>query len=146
MRVKRFKRIFFVVFLVQALLFSALYAADEETAQFIPHVLSSKDTLRINAVSSPRLSPDGKWVLYTKRIRDMEDEDMMNEDLDLGHQDDEPGMLKGDLYRIGKYAMELYQMMDDLEGKGEVDFPHWWQSKIVKAKDMIVGAKHYLDF
>jgi len=70
----------------------------------------------------------------------------MNEDLDLGHQDDEPGMLKGDLYRIGKYAMELYQMMDDLEGKGEVDFPHWWQSKIVKAKDMVVGAKHYLDF
>jgi hypothetical protein len=42
--------------------------------------------------------------------------------------------------------MELYQMMDDLEGKGEVDFPHWWQSKIVKAKDMVVGAKHYLDF
>jgi hypothetical protein len=25
-------------------------------------------------------------------------------------------------------------------------FPHWWQSKIVKAKDMVVGAKHYLDF
>jgi hypothetical protein len=42
--------------------------------------------------------------------------------------------------------MELYQMMDNLEGIGEVDFPHWWQSKIVKAKDMVVGAKHYLDF
>jgi len=36
--------------------------------------------------------------------------------------------------------------MDDLEGQGEVDFPHWWQSKIVTAKNMISGAKHYLDF
>ncbi len=70
----------------------------------------------------------------------------LSEDIDLGHQDNEPGMLKGDLYKIGKYSMELYQMMDDLEGQGEVDFPHWWQSKIVTAKNMISGAKHYLDF
>lgn len=70
----------------------------------------------------------------------------LNEDLDLGHQDNEPGMLKGDLYKIGKYAMELYKMMDSLEGMGEVDFPHWWQSKITTAKNMISGAKHYLDF
>ncbi len=74
-----------------------------------------------------------------------EDEDL-NEDLDLGHQDNEPHMLKADLYRIGKYAMELYQMVDGFEGEGEVDFPHWWQSKVIKAKDALVGAKHYLDF
>jgi hypothetical protein len=71
---------------------------------------------------------------------------MQKEDIDLGHQDNEPGMLQADLYRIGKYAMELYKMMDDLEGMGEVDLPHWWQSKISKAKSMIVSAKHYLDF
>jgi len=70
----------------------------------------------------------------------------LEEDLDLGHQDNEPHMLKADLYRIGKYAMELYQMVDGFEGQGEVDFPHWWQSKIIRAKDMLVGAKHYLDF
>jgi hypothetical protein len=75
-----------------------------------------------------------------------EDEDMMQEDMDLGHQDNEPHMLKADLYRIGKYAMELYQMVDGFEGQGEVDFPHWWQSKISNAKSSIVGAKHYLDF
>jgi hypothetical protein len=68
------------------------------------------------------------------------------EDLDLGHEDNEPHMLKADLYRIGKYAMDLYQMMDEFEGKGEVDFPHWWQSKIINAKSNLVGAKHYLDF
>jgi hypothetical protein len=71
----------------------------------------------------------------------------LKEDLDLGHQDDEPHMLKADLYRIGKYAMELYQMVDRFEeGSEEVDFPHWWQSKVIKAKDMLVSAKHYLDF
>ena len=71
---------------------------------------------------------------------------MQKEDMDLGHEDDEPHMLKADLYRIGKYAMELYKMVDQFEGKGEVDFPHWWQSKIVQAKSMLVAAKHYLDF
>jgi hypothetical protein len=55
-------------------------------------------------------------------------------------------MLKADLYRIGKYAMELYQMVDGFEGQGEVDFPHWWQSKVIKSKDALVSAKHYLDF
>ena len=70
----------------------------------------------------------------------------IGEDLDIGHQDNEPGMLISDLYRIAKYAVELGQMVEEL-GKleGEVDFPHWWQSKIIKAKDYIVGAKHYLD-
>jgi len=74
------------------------------------------------------------------------DKKKVQEDLDLGHEDNEPHMLKADLYRIGKYAMELYQMMDGLEGQGEVDLPHWWQSKIINAKSNIVGAKHYLDF
>ena len=70
----------------------------------------------------------------------------LDEDLDLGHTDDEPHMLKADLYRIGKYAMELYQMVDRFEGQGEVDFPHWWQAKIIKAASMMSSAKHYLDF
>ena len=69
-----------------------------------------------------------------------------NEDIDLGHQDNEPGMLKAELYHIGSYAMELYKMMDDLEGLGEIDFPAWWQSKITTAKNNISGAKHYLEF
>jgi len=72
--------------------------------------------------------------------------DRLNEDLDLGHEDNEPHMLKADLYRIGKYAMELYNIVDGFEGEGEVDFPSWWQAKITNAKTAIVGAKHYLDF
>ncbi len=68
------------------------------------------------------------------------------DDLDVGHQDDEPSMLKSDLYRIAKYAAELYKMIgayDDMPN--EVDFPHWWQAKVIKARDYMVGAKHYLD-
>ena len=42
--------------------------------------------------------------------------------------------------------MELYQTMDQFEGKGEVDFPAWWQNKINTAGNMLSSAKHYLDF
>ena len=70
----------------------------------------------------------------------------LGEDLDLGHEDDEPHMIKSELYRIGKYSMELYQMVDQFEGEGEVDFPAWWQAKITTAKNMVSSAKHYLEF
>jgi len=74
-------------------------------------------------------------------------ETSLNEDMDLGHEDNEPHMIKADLYRIGKYSMELYKMVDKFDQDDvEVDFPSWWQSKIFKAKDALVGAKHYLDF
>ena len=71
----------------------------------------------------------------------------VKEDLDLGHQDDEPHMIKGELYQIGKYAMELYAMLEEYDEMGqEVDFPAWWQSKITIAKENLDGAKHYLEF
>ena len=70
----------------------------------------------------------------------------LEEDIDLGHEDNEPGMLQGDLYEIGKASMEIYAMLDDMEGEGEIDLPSWWQSKVYKAKEAIVGAAEYLDF
>ena len=107
--------------------------------------------------SFPDLTGDGKVtkadILKGKGVIDefgsgeeLIADEPISEDLDLGHQDNEPHMLKSDLYRIGKYAMELYKMVDQFEGEQEVDFPHWWQSKIIKAKDMLISAKHYLDF
>jgi hypothetical protein len=71
---------------------------------------------------------------------------LLKEDFDLGHEDNEPYMIKSELYHIGKYAMKLYQMMDSVEGMGEVDLPAWWQSKITTAKNMVSSAKHYLEF
>jgi len=78
-------------------------------------------------------------------VNDMFDESL-NEDLDLGHTDDEPHMIKAELAQIGKYAIELYKMVDQFEGEQEVDFPAWWQSKITTAKNMVSSAKHYLEF
>jgi len=74
-------------------------------------------------------------------------EPLMREDIDLGHEDNEPHMIKGELYQIGKYAMKLYAVLEELEeAGGEYDFPAWWQSKITTAKNMMSSAKHYLDF
>ena len=70
---------------------------------------------------------------------------IMNEDIDLGHQDNEPRMIKGELYQIAKQATELYKTIDSVDNMGEVDFPHWWQAKIVLAKNYLTGAKDYLD-
>lgn len=73
-------------------------------------------------------------------------EELVDEDLDVGHEDDEPRMIKKELYRIAKYATELYRMVGDYdEMGGEVDFPSWLQAKITKAHDMMVSSKHYLD-
>ena len=92
------------------------------------------------------LNKDGKLSSYEKTRGAAIEKAMQKEDLDLGHEDNEPRMLKADLYKIGKYAMELYQTMDKFEGKGEVDFPAWWQNKINTAGNMMSSAKHYLDF
>jgi hypothetical protein len=71
--------------------------------------------------------------------------DFKNEDLDVGHQDDEPSMLKSDVYRIAKMAAMLYKQLNNYDNMGEVDFPHWWQAKIIKAYDYLQAAYGYLD-
>jgi len=101
------------------------------------------DALTEKKKSFPDLTGDGKVTRADiLKARGVE----LDEDLDLGHTDDEPHMLKAELAQIGKYAMELYKMVDQFEGPQEVDFPHWWQAKIVTAKNMISSAKHYLEF
>ena len=105
------------------------------------------------ALSNPKaadLNKDGELSNYEKKRGAAIEKSMakkgVNEDLDLGHEDNEPHMIKSELYRIGKYAMELYKMVDQFEGEQEVDFPAWWQSKITTAKNMVSSAKHYLEF
>ena len=81
-----------------------------------------------------------------KALKALDPSRKLDEDIDIGHEDNEPGMLQGDLYEIGKASMEIYAMLDDMEGEGEIDLPSWWQSKVYKAKEAIVGAAEYLDF
>jgi len=78
-------------------------------------------------------------------IRKEREGKVQNEDLDVGHQDDEPAMLKKDVYRIAKMASMLYKELDQYGNMGEVDFPHWWQAKIIKAYDYLQSAYGYLD-
>ena len=68
-------------------------------------------------------------------------------DLDVGHQDDEPDMLKGTVYELIHYGVKLYKLLHHYDKvPGEVDFPHWWQAKVVKAHDYIQKAAHYLEY
>lgn len=60
----------------------------------------------------------------------------------IGHVDNESEAMRKDLYQMGKYCVELHRMMGDLP---DADYPHWLQSKLVKAKDYISSVKHYLD-
>jgi len=116
------------------------YAKEEAADDMVLHDIATKTI----ALSKQRgiLSMED----YEALIPEPQPEDQLAEDLDVGHQDDEPNMLKSDLYRIAKYAMGLYKMMDKYDDMpGEVDFPHWWQSKVTKAKDMISAAHHYLE-
>ena len=70
----------------------------------------------------------------------------IDEDTDVGHQDDEPNMLKStalEIMEYGKKLMDKLDKYDDMEG--EVDFPNWWQSKLTLARDYVSKAYHYLD-
>ena len=97
-------------------------------------------------MKSARMYSDSMFPEFMDNMRKMFSENL-NEDIDLGHEDNEPHMIKGELYQIGKYAMDLYAIMEELEETGgEYDLPGWWQSKITTAKNMISSAKHYLDF
>ena len=70
----------------------------------------------------------------------------LDEDIDVGHQDDEPDMLKSTLYRSAKMAAMLYKELDKYDNlPAEVDFPNWWQAKIIKANDYLTSAFDYLD-
>jgi len=97
-------------------------------------------------MKAARMYSNSMFPEFMNNMRKMFSENL-NEDIDLGHEDNEPHMIKGELYQIGKYAMDLYAIMEELEETGgEYDLPGWWQSKITTAKNMMSSAKHYLDF
>jgi len=55
-------------------------AASPGAAQDVaaPRVMSARDTLRVNQVGNPRLSPDGEWVLYTQGMIDLEEPELLS--------------------------------------------------------------------
>ena len=55
--------------------------------------------------------------------------------------DQEGYMTKSELYKIGKYAIELHDMIE-----GNDNLPEWMQSKVSKMAQMIGDVKHALEY
>ena len=65
----------------------------------------------------------------------------------VGHIDDEPGMLKQFAFDTAEYAVKLYKLLHHYEQmEDQVDFPNWWQHKVMMAREYMSKATHYLEF
>ena len=103
----------------------------------------SKKIAALQKNLSQLLDMEDKYI--SQMAADAELDTSVFEDIDLGHKDNEPGMLRADLSTIERYAEELGEKMKEFDEMDEdIDFPHWWQAKIIKAKDYIVTATDYL--
>ena len=101
-------------------------------------------TKKINALRKNLIQMQDMEDKYVSNMG-VGDELELSEDKTIGHEDNEPGMLRADLSIIERNADELSEMMAEFEASGEdIDFPHWWQSKIVLSKEYITSANDYL--
>jgi hypothetical protein len=65
----------------------------------------------------------------------------------IGHIDDEPGMLKQYAYDIVDYGLKLYKILEELDRMDHhVDLPNWLQANIIKGRENISKATHYLEY
>ena len=86
--------------------------------------------------------PRSTTLLDEVELNEKDAGDSDNAKLAIGHVDNERDMIRRDLYEMGKYSVELFQMLSALP---DSDFPHWWQAKLTKAKTYIGDCKHYLE-
>ncbi|MEM6793456.1 MAG: S9 family peptidase [Acidobacteriota bacterium] len=77
-----------------------------------PRLLSARDTVRLNSVGAPTLSPDGTWVLYTQGERDLGIDIDLDEDLERRTQ----------LMRARPDGSERRQMT---RGDSDISQPAW---------------------
>lgn len=105
-----------------------------------PHKKGSKAYKKHMAAKHAAME-DLKRIKQLAGIELNEDEGSVTK-IAVGHVDDEADMLRKELYKIGKYSVELYKMLGQLP---DGDFPHWWQGKVIKAGEYIGSAKHYLE-
>ena len=98
-----------------------------------------KDDMRLSKAKQVQYKID---ALRLKKKKERE----KNEDTDIGHQDDEPNMLKKTSLEIMEYGKKLYDKLDYYDDmNNEVDFPTWWQAKLIISKEYLQKAYHYLD-
>lgn len=58
----------------------------------------------------------------------------------FGEPDEEGGMARGELFKIGNYAVELRNMLQN-----DDQLPAWVQSKITKCAAMMGDVRHFLE-
>ena len=125
------------------------YGEDDDEDEIVPEVTKHVGDKYVNYPEhgGKRLGTFNTKDAAAKQLAAIEiNKHKVDEDFDIGHQDDEPHMLKADVYKLLVAASQLYKMLSAFEGKGEVDFPQWWQAKIIQAADNIKSAKDYLEF
>jgi len=112
-------------------------APEEKRVQIKPKVQKAVKHLKDN-LSTDNITENSKSQNILNKL---------SEDLDIGHQDDEPEMLKRYAYDTATYAVKLYKLLNKYDQlQGEVDFPNWWQEKVMRARQDISKAQHYLEF
>jgi hypothetical protein len=96
------------------------------------------------------ISKDGEISDYEQKrglaiqnaMDDQEKNEMYTNDIGKDdYEDDEGRMAKSQMYKTGKYAMKLHDMLDDME-----QLPAWVQAKLTKASDYLSAVYHYLDY
>ena len=84
-----------------------------------------------------KLRKEGKKAWDDQEKNEMHTNDIGKDD----YEDDEGRMAKSQMYKTGKYAMKLHDMLDDME-----QLPAWVQAKLTKASDYLSAVYHYLDY
>ncbi len=129
---------------------------EEDINEVSPDIMDSLDSIIMGglaALGAVKLAPklidllgDPETGEITHDSLKKAKDKLMKEDIDIGHQDNEPSMLKNTTYRAAKLAGMLYKKLDKYDNlPNEVDFPNWWQTKVTKAKDDLQAAYDYLD-
>lgn len=129
----------------------------EELAELVREILAEREVeeavtqMHVTATNKP----DIKAALKKKGVTDTTSVDKakpgeviaVEETISVGHIDDEPGMLKQYAFDTAEYAVKLYKLLRHYEQQeDQVDFPNWWQQKVMMAREYMSKATHYLEF
>lgn len=120
---------------------------DDSTEALVKHFQKQiEDFAKKNkGVKTIKASINGKPVQLSLDLKECgcEDNNMQYEKPRYrpDYPDPEGEMAKQQLYKVAKYAAELYKMLDDND---ELD--SWVQDKLSKVSDYISSVKHYLEY
>ena len=126
----------------------------ETITEAIQEVLAEAQQIPVKVKSKSNPSDPGSVEVMDKdkmnalkRTGKVELEPMEEENISVGHIDDEPGMLKQFAFDTAEYAVKLYKLLHHYEQmEDQVDFPNWWQHKVMMAREYMSKATHYLEF